>query len=234
MGRGGGPGSWSFPSPARSRCASASSSPPPALADAVAALADSPYGRYVRRGMTLEEAERAVERDRPLAPPGPGRLGAGAQRDEPSPAGRAVRDREHRGPSAAIRGRPIAPPFELGSLALSWPRLSTAASAGELRQRLTASTWGDPAARTSERFASGFAWRGRPRWQTDFPSLRPTRCRSARAWSSQERTPPGWPWTRRRSSLARRCSGPRCLSGPDTSLPGTASLSARRRNAAPP
>ena len=77
-----------------------------ALGDAIAALADSPYGRYVRRGMALEQAERAVERDGPVAPASPGRLGAGAQRHEPSPAGGAVRDREHRGPSAAILGRP--------------------------------------------------------------------------------------------------------------------------------
>jgi hypothetical protein len=39
---------------------------------------------------------------------------------------------------------PAPAPFELGSLALSWPALASAGSAGDLRQRLARSIWGDP------------------------------------------------------------------------------------------
>ena len=116
----------------------------PALGDAVAALADSPYGRYVRQGMPLEEAERAVSATvlwhlRVLAGWGPA-LSATSLRLLAGPFEiQNIEDLLMR--FAGVR---VEPPFELGSLALSWPRLSTAASPGELRQRLAASTWGDP------------------------------------------------------------------------------------------
>ena len=149
-----------------------------ALADAVAALADSPYGRYVRRGMTLEQAERAVKATllwhlRVLAGWGPAlsatslRLLAGPFEIE------NIEDLLLR-----FAGARIEPPFELGSLALSWPRLSTAASPGELRQRLTAVHLGRPRRRGprngSPRASPGV---GGPGGRRD-SCPRPTRCRS--------------------------------------------------------
>src|ERR1019366_3151731 len=116
----------------------------PALGDAIAALADSPYGRYVRRGMSLTETERAVEATvlwhlRILAGWGPAlsatslRLLAG---------GFEIQNIEDL--LLRFAGEEVAPPFELGALALNWSRLSSAGSAGDLRQRLAGSSWGDP------------------------------------------------------------------------------------------
>jgi hypothetical protein len=114
------------------------------LADAVAILADSPYGRYVRRAMPLDEAERSVDATflwhlRILAGWGPV-LAATSLRLL------AARFEIENIEDLFLRfgGAAVSPPFELGALALSWPRVASAASAADLRQRLVRSSWGDP------------------------------------------------------------------------------------------
>jgi len=130
------------------------------LDEAVTSLADSAYGRYVHRGMTLEDAERAVDKTvlwhmRILAGWGPAlsatslRLLAG---------GFEIQNIEDL--LLRFAGTPIAPPFELGALALSWTRLASASSAAELRQRLAESSWGDPGAEDlgTVRFGLRLVW----------------------------------------------------------------------------
>ncbi len=130
------------------------------LDEAVTALADSSYGRYVHRGMALEDAERAVGATvlwhmRILAGWGPAlsatslRLLAG---------GFEIANIEDL--LLRFAGAPVAPPFELGALAMSWSRLAGAGSAGELRQRLAESSWGDPGAEDlgTVRFGLRLVW----------------------------------------------------------------------------
>jgi len=130
------------------------------LDEAVTALAGSAYGRYVHRGMALEDAERAVEETvlwhmRILGGWGPAlsapslRLLAG---------GFEIANIEDL--LLRFAGAPVAPPFELGALALSWSRLASAGSAGELRQRLAESSWGDPGAEDlgTVRFGLRLVW----------------------------------------------------------------------------
>jgi hypothetical protein len=130
---------------------------------ALAALAASSYGHTVRPGQRLAEAQRAVAATllwhlRVLAGwlPQRGsellRLLAGwfevANVDELL----------HR-----LTGKTPEEPFALGALATAWPRLSTARSAGELRQRLAASPWGDPGEATARLLQLGMrlSWLGR-------------------------------------------------------------------------
>ena len=49
----------------------------------------------------------------------------------------------------AQAGLPAGPQFQLGALAMAWPRLSGARSTVELRRALAASAWGDPGGDTS-------------------------------------------------------------------------------------
>ncbi len=130
------------------------------LDEAVTALADSSYGRYVHRGMTLADAERAVDATvlwhmRILAGWGPAlsgtslRLLAGGFEIE------NIEDLLLR-----FAGAPVSTPFELGALSLSWSRLAGAGSAGELRRRLAESSWGDPGAEDlgTVRFGLRLVW----------------------------------------------------------------------------
>jgi hypothetical protein len=138
--------------------------------EAVAALSDSPYGRYVRRGMTLFEAERAVSATvlwhlRILTGWGPAlsatslRMLAGPYEIE------NIEDLILR-----FSGATTPPPFELGSVALSWPRLAGAGSAGDLRERLGGSTWGDPGSDDlgTVRIALRLSWASRTAEQLPF------------------------------------------------------------------
>jgi hypothetical protein len=192
-----------------------------ALADAVAALADSPYGRYVRRGMTLEQAERAVKATllwhlRVLAGWGPAlsatslRLLAGPFEIE------NIEDLLLR-----FAGARIEPPFELGSLALSWPRLSTAASPGELRQRLTVSTWGDPGGEDLGTVRLGLRLALAAQVADGIPALGRLAAGQARLIVARANAA-GVAMDAKALELARRLLGPEGPSGPDTSLPGMA------------
>jgi hypothetical protein len=50
----------------------------------------------------------------------------------------------------SIAGRPAGAEFRLGALATAWPRLRQAASTGELRAALAASSWRDPGHQTAQ------------------------------------------------------------------------------------
>lgn len=116
----------------------------PSLAEAVASLGGSPYGRTADFGSDLEEAQRAVAAAglleiRLLA----GWLPRGAAELIRSLAAWFelvnVEDR-----LAYLLGADARPPFELGLLASAWPRAAVAQTPAELREALGASAWGDP------------------------------------------------------------------------------------------
>jgi hypothetical protein len=121
------------------------------LPEAVASLARSPYGRFVRDGDSLAAAQRGVADTllwnvRVLAgwvpPPGVRMLRLLAGWFELANIDELVR--AHLDP-----GAPLEPPFRLGTLATAWPRLAAAGSLSELRAALGASPWGDPGADTA-------------------------------------------------------------------------------------
>jgi hypothetical protein len=115
------------------------------LADAVDALAVSPYGHDVRVGQPLAAAQRAVGATllwhlRVLAGWLPA-TGAEAMRVlagwfEVANVDELLRDLAGSGSRT--------PPYRLGRLATAWPRLSQAASPAAVREVLATSAWGDP------------------------------------------------------------------------------------------
>ena len=129
----------------------------PSLEDALAVLSGTAYGRLVREGMSLAEAQRAVAATalwhiRVLAgwlPPAaipPVRLLA---------AWFELANIEER--VRYLAGRDAPPPFALGALATAWPTVSGARSAAEVRAGLVGSpgairgrrtprSWGSPCA----------------------------------------------------------------------------------------
>lgn len=118
------------------------------LADAVTALARTPYAHDIRVGQTLAEAQHAVGAAllwhlRVLAGWLP-REGADVVRVLAGGFEVANVD-EH---LAGLRGAPKDPPFVLGTLDTAWSRLTDAASAGEVRAVLETSPWGDPGGAT--------------------------------------------------------------------------------------
>ena len=135
----------------------------PGLAEAVDALAVTPYGHLVRPGQTLAEAQHAVSSTllwhlRVLGgwvPHGDARilrvLAGGfeiANTDE--------RLRE-------LMGAESEPPFRLGSLGTAWNRIATAGSPAQVRDALTRSVWGDPGADTAAalHFGMRLSWASR-------------------------------------------------------------------------
>jgi hypothetical protein len=121
----------------------------PSLEVALAALADTSYGHEVRPGLGLAEAQRAVTATLlwhlrvlagwlPRAGPAMLRLLAGWFEIA------GVDELLHR-----LAGKTAEQPFHLGALATAWPRLATAGSMVELRERLAASPWGDPGGATA-------------------------------------------------------------------------------------
>lgn len=136
---------------------------PSAPAEALGALAHSPYAAAVRDCTTWAGARRAVARSalwnvRVLAgwaPPG------GVDLLRLAAAWYELANIEDRW--AALRGAEVPPPFELGALAAVWPRAARAGTVTELRTALAASPWGDPG--TGEPGLGGvalrLAWAGR-------------------------------------------------------------------------
>ncbi|HYA52428.1 MAG TPA: hypothetical protein VEG33_14795 [Streptosporangiaceae bacterium] len=128
--------------PAAARRAAASGS----LEDALRLLAATPYGREVRAGQTLAQAQHgaaaAILWDlRVLAgwlpPGGVPLLQALAAWFEIANVDELL---------TALDGRPVAvhgEMFTLGALATAWPRLRSAGSVADLRAALAASAWGD-------------------------------------------------------------------------------------------
>lgn len=114
------------------------------VAEALALLAASPYGRAGELAGDVAAAQRAIAATlllhlRLLAgwlpPAGVGAIRALAGWFELV----NVEDR-----LAYLLGRPLEHPFDLGSLSLSWPALSQAQTPGDLRAALAATAWGDP------------------------------------------------------------------------------------------
>ncbi|HSD79553.1 MAG TPA: hypothetical protein VLB47_02790 [Solirubrobacteraceae bacterium] len=115
------------------------------LADALAELSGTAYGRRVRPGMGLADAQRAVAATalwhvRVLAGWVPGR---GLAMLRALAAWFELANVEDR--LAAIAGARTPPPaFALGGLATAWSRVAGAQGAAEVRRALSGSAWGDP------------------------------------------------------------------------------------------
>ena len=130
------------------------------LPTAVEALAASPYGRDVRAGSSLADAQRAVGATLLWHL----RVLAGWQPADGSQAVRALAgwfeianvDDLLRALSGA--GRPE--PYRLGRLAVAWSRLVGATSTEQVHRVLTASAWGDPGGETPWQVGLGMrcAW----------------------------------------------------------------------------
>jgi hypothetical protein len=117
------------------------------LAEAVGVLASTPYGRDIRPGQSLAEAQQMVARTflwhlRVLAGwlPRGGivMLRALAGWFEIANADELIDE---------LTGGDPGPAFELGALATAWPQLRHAASLADLRMALAHSAWGDPGGR---------------------------------------------------------------------------------------
>ncbi len=135
----------------------------PGVAEAVTALAAGPYGRAVRAGQDLGEAEHAVNAAllwhlRVLAGWQP-RAGAEAVRQL---AGwfEIANVVEH---ARALAGLPAGPRYQLGRLITAWPRLKAANTGAELRAVLATTSWEDPgsAAPAAVAVSMEFSWAAR-------------------------------------------------------------------------
>ncbi|MFC8503428.1 hypothetical protein ACFUC1_13785 [Pedococcus sp. NPDC057267] len=116
----------------------------PSLEAALVTLAGTAYGREVRSGQDLAQAQRGVTATwlwnvRVLAGWAP-RSGVALLRPLVAPL--EVADTVDHLRALAGLGGP--PPYRLGGLATAWPRLATTTSAAEVRTVLAASPWGDP------------------------------------------------------------------------------------------
>ncbi|MES9605236.1 hypothetical protein [Actinomadura sp. NPDC000929] len=114
------------------------------LAEALASLAATPYGRRLPAGPTLDAAQHAVAESllwdlRVLAGWLPPR-GVIALRALAGWFEIAGID----GLLQRLEGRPAEEPYALGALATAWPALADAPDAGAVRERLAATPWGDP------------------------------------------------------------------------------------------
>lgn len=132
----------------------------PSLDDALSVLSGSAYGRFVRPGMDLARAQRAVAETvlwhiRVLAgwaPPG------ALEAVRALTAWFELANIEDR--LAFLAGGPPAAPFALEGLATAWPRLADARTVPEMRSALGGSPWGDPGGRepADVRLGLRFAW----------------------------------------------------------------------------
>lgn len=132
----------------------------PSLGEARSQLATTPYGRDVRTGDSLAEAQQAVAATllwhlRVLAGWLPR---AGVDRLRALAGGFELANLDAH--LDALRGLPGDRPFRLGTLGATWPRLRDTVSAAEARAVLAASVWGDPGADTAWgiRVGSRLSW----------------------------------------------------------------------------
>lgn len=150
----------------------------PTLDEGLQRLAVTPYGRYARAATTLPEAQRAVTATllwhlRVLAgwlPRG------GARLLRPLAAGFEIANVASRLPAGGDgRTDPEAPawqPYRLGALETAWRSLERAATPGELRAALAASSWGDPGAETPWALITGMRMAAARRTAAIVPSAR--------------------------------------------------------------
>jgi hypothetical protein len=130
------------------------------LATSVETLAASPYGRDVRAGSSLADAQRAVG----AALLWHLRVLAGWQPAEGSQAVRALAGwfeiANVDDLLLALSGAGPSDPYRLGRLAVAWSRLVAATSAEQVRRILAASAWGDPGGETRWQVGLGMrcAW----------------------------------------------------------------------------
>ncbi len=136
------------------------------LGTAVASLSTGPYGRYVRPGQTVVQAQRAVATTLLWH----GRVLAGWLPREGAQAVRVLAGWFEIANVDALlaafsTGVEVPPPYVLGSLATAWPRLAGSGDRTELRRRLAMTPWGDPG-REDDRsisFVMRLAWAARVR-----------------------------------------------------------------------
>jgi hypothetical protein len=118
----------------------------PSLDAGLALLEGTAFDRVAAPGTALRDAEHQIRAEQLWEL----RVLAGWLPAAGTPLARALAARFERANIEAHRnrlaGRPAPPPFTLGTLALSWPRLAATSSLDELRRELGASPWGDPGA----------------------------------------------------------------------------------------
>lgn len=107
-------------------------------------VAGSAFDRVAVAGTSLRAAEHAVRAEQLWEL----RVLAGWMPAAGAPLARALAARYELANIEAHRdrlaGRAVDPPFSLGTLAISWPRLAATSSLDALRAELVASPWGDP------------------------------------------------------------------------------------------
>lgn len=179
------------------------------LAEAVAVLADSPYSWGVRSGNDLAGAQRGVAATvlwnlRVLAGWLPG-AGVGMLRLLGGWFEIANVD-EH---LQNLAGRPAEPPYPLGALATSWPRLAATRSAAELRAALAASPWGDPGGDRDREIQLGMRMAWADRVAIRVPAARAWAAGAAAQLVARERFAAGRQLPERAAAVAGRVLGQR-------------------------
>ena len=132
----------------------------PSLADALGILDSSPYGRDLHSTMDLATAQHGVSAAllwhlRILAGWAPA-LGSESMRLLTG----GFEIANVAGALARLEGRRGHAPYELGSMAVAWPVVREARTAGDVRAALRASPWGDPGSEdgAAVRVALQIAW----------------------------------------------------------------------------
>ena len=139
------------------------------LADGIAALASTIYGKATRPDAELADAQHAVAATalwqlRVLAgwlPPG------AALRARVLVAWFEIANVDER--LAELAGMPSRRQFDLGSLGSASRRIAAANSPADLRAALAASEWGDPGSDEPARSRAPCGWRGRGARSTHYP-----------------------------------------------------------------
>lgn len=174
---------------------------------ALETLAQSPYGRFVRVGDDPETAAHGVAETllwnlRVLA----GWLPAKGAELLRLLAGwfEIANVEEH---LRALAGLPAQPPFRLGSLATTWPRLSAATSPDEVRTVLSTSPWRDPGGSTVRDIAVGMRLSWADRIADKVSAARPWALGAAALLLARELLVRGEPLTEPAQALARRVLG---------------------------
>ncbi|HEX6335363.1 MAG TPA: hypothetical protein VFZ85_00255 [Jiangellaceae bacterium] len=118
----------------------------PDLDAGLARLEGTAFDQVAAPGTALRDAEHQIRAEQLWEL----RVLAGWLPAAGTPLARALAARFERANIEAHRnrlaGQPAPPPFTLGTLALSWPRLAGTSSLDDLRRELAASPWGDPGA----------------------------------------------------------------------------------------